>query len=93
MGVWIETQDNPILAYRVDKSHPVWVCGLKLIGVDEMKTLEESHPVWVCGLKLNLWITQNVSTKSHPVWVCGLKQLSLKINKLCLSHTLYGCVD
>ena len=34
------------------KSHPSWVCGLKLLeGRDNIED-ETSHPSWVCGLKL-----------------------------------------
>ena len=51
VGVWIETKID--YDYELSqKSHPSWVCGLKLdfahIGID--RTL--SHPSWVCGLKL-----------------------------------------
>ena len=34
-------------------SHPVWVCGLKLLATGDYKGVAVSHPVWVCGLKLN----------------------------------------
>ena len=30
MGVWIETDKHNIQLEQNDKSHPVWVCGLKL---------------------------------------------------------------
>ena len=33
-------------------SHPVWVCGLKLIIGTAEAVPVWSHPVWVCGLKL-----------------------------------------
>ena len=32
-------------------SHPVWVCGLKLIVKTTITKQLQSHPVWVCGLK------------------------------------------
>ena len=57
------------------KSHPSWVCGLKLSERSELKAGGGSHPSWVCGLK---HATSSSSMKltrlSHPSWVCGLKQ-------------------
>ena len=32
-------------------SHPVWVCGLKLVFYSLANFPVMSHPVWVCGLK------------------------------------------
>ena len=50
VGVWIET-----ITYSCDnrrrKSHPTWVCGLKLFEVLDELTSVQSHPTWVCGLK------------------------------------------
>ena len=51
MGVWIETCLRNCIASEY-KSHPVWVCGLKLEGDVKMSNGRKSHPVWVCGLKL-----------------------------------------
>ena len=83
-----------IFSYLLNmQSHPSWVCGLKLIGVDEMKTLEESHPSWVCGLKHNAKITIFLRIKSHPSWVCGLKPVKCKKPRPLYRHTLRGCVD
>ena len=51
MGVWIETtrRRNPVTLVL---SHPVWVCGLKLVNPPGEEETVLSHPVWVCGLKL-----------------------------------------
>ena len=52
VGVWIETVlvDKWHIVYR---SHPAWVCGLKLSGGRVKITPDTwSHPAWVCGLKL-----------------------------------------
>ena len=92
MGVWIETLDA-----RVDlvnaQSHPVWVCGLKLLLPFVLLSAWLSHPVWVCGLKPCAVYEMNPGDSSHPVWVCGLK-LHISIHLLNLfGHTLYGCVD
>ena len=50
MGVWIETD---VALYGLDRgmSHPVWVCGLKLMHMHHVILILKSHPVWVCGLK------------------------------------------
>ena len=91
MGVWIETGNmlehlNPI------KSHPVWVCGLKLWHCPKKQRLVLSHPVWVCGLKLSLRIINLSLIKSHPVWVCGLKQARDKtVNRAVMSHPVWVC--
>ena len=34
-------------------SHPVWVRGLKLVGLNFKIPFIWSHPVWVRGLKLS----------------------------------------
>ena len=74
-------------------SHPVWVCGLKLLHTDRVHLWDKSHPVWVCGLKPAEKQAGLANVMSHPVWVCGLKLIFRKIFLICLSHTLYGCVD
>ena len=50
MGVWIETGVGGC-STLVEKSHPVWVCGLKLNRIGRFLIEGLSHPVWVCGLK------------------------------------------
>jgi len=50
MGVWIEIMlaaCNP----RPQKSHPLWVCGLKYTPTLPYQHTDKSHPLWVCGLK------------------------------------------
>ena len=51
MGVWIETRKKKLLKLLL-RSHPVWVCGLKLLTNGFTLERVVSHPVWVCGLKL-----------------------------------------
>ena len=53
VGAWIETcygmcVTNPL------RSHPVWVRGLKLVGLNAHWNTRKSHPVWVRGLKPQL---------------------------------------
>ena len=72
MGAWIETseKDNP---ESLNRSHPVWVRGLKLkIGlIDKPDTL--------VAPRVGAWIeTPSIVAlydyeESHPVWVRGLK--------------------
>ena len=55
VGAWIET-----IVYRlydeVNKSHPTWVRGLKLLIGLTLTMLLQSHPTWVRGLKP--WATE-----------------------------------
>ena len=46
--------NNEVLWYwrKPLKSHPAWVCGLKLFGNRRILMFLRSHPAWVCGLKL-----------------------------------------
>ena len=92
MGVWIETCAQ-CHRYQQGKSHPVWVCGLKLILIIQI-IISYCHTLYGCVDWNNLtWVLQDPVTKSHPVWVCGLKQ-NIKLHILRgLCHTLYGCVD
>ena len=92
MGVWIETLMGVNL-FKIFKSHPVWVCGLKQPHAGHRPGSRRSHPVWVCGLKLPNPSNLAVWLVSHPVWVCGLKHLLNGSIMLLDSHTLYGCVD
>ena len=92
MGVWIETNRAYLDAMNA-ASHPVWVCGLKLLLLLIMLMSLESHPVWVCGLKqISEKLISSVG-QSHPVWVCGLKLIDKDTITQRWCHTLYGCVD
>ena len=75
------------------KSHPAWVCGLKL--TKPLNTLADkmSHPAWVCGLKLLSEVYWHWDLWSHPAWVCGLKLEWCCQKDRWFSHTLRGCVD
>ena len=93
MGVWIETVNNPKLDKKHRKSHPSWVCGLKLYMYVCVCVPYMSHPSWVCGLKHN-WRGNYLKQKtSHPSWVCGLKHFVCPYLLPLDSHTLRGCVD
>ena len=52
VGVWIETETTHWQKCW-KKSHPSWVCGLKLGQVSSVTHVPLSHPSWVCGLKLS----------------------------------------
>ena len=65
------------IQFTARRSHPVWVCGLKLTLCQSVIPTVESHPVWVCGLKQTTCIFTSRKIKSHPVWVCGLKHVLL----------------
>ena len=53
VGVWIETTLWRLLCCTL-RSHPSWVCGLKLSSSLSTSPHWASHPSWVCGLKLPL---------------------------------------
>ena len=93
MGVWIETSACGTSAEIFSKSHPVWVCGLKLAASTWESTGTRVTPcmgVWI-ETYTDAVITLNMT--SHPVWVCGLKQIFALVAKFEKCHTLYGCVD
>ena len=75
------------------RSHPAWVCGLKLSKFWTAYT-------WKCHTLRGCvdWNEMNVECsnkllKSHPAWVCGLKHTGLNTHRRRNSHTLRGCVD
>ena len=76
VGVWIETHTHRFYRTRQVRSHPSWVCGLKLQTAQESYHNQESHPSWVCGLKLHYAVSCDYVDESHPSWVCGLKPYS-----------------
>ena len=52
------------------ESHPAWVCGLKLIKIDDFKHHHRtSHPAWVCGLTLFL-LTGYIISIRHTLRGC-----------------------
>ena len=54
---------------RNTMSHPVWVCGLKLVIKTTITEKLKSHPVWVCGLKLCSKINL-LKLRSHTLYGC-----------------------
>ena len=50
VGAWIETDDE-LFEVCSNRSHPVWVRGLKLRWFRGTGFVRWSHPVWVRGLK------------------------------------------
>ena len=51
MGAWIETS-CAAARYDSDRSHPMWVRGLKHLTWQKKQSRLTSHPMWVRGLKL-----------------------------------------
>ena len=92
VGVWIETAKLlQLLGYG--KSHPSWVCGLKLFLIGTTENAFQVTPF------VGVWIETNRNRKhhcicqSHPSWVCGLKLIGTVIIVNAISHTLRGCVE
>ena len=93
MGVWIEIGKPIDLRQQARQSHPLWVCGLKLVLDDLGVQTENVTPfmgVWIEIQKIEL---QKKIVASHPLWVCGLKLVDQGIDLILQRHTLYGCVD
>ena len=72
VGAWIETHLD-YRRYSQQKSHPMWVRGLKHNCYKTTLGNIASHPMWVRGLKRRQWYIDGQSTMSHPMWVRGLK--------------------
>ena len=93
VGVWIETNVPLVELARTLRSHPAWVCGLKLwllLIIQVRLLVTPCVGVWIETFPRLMLLTV---LWSHPAWVCGLK---LKLNRYwisILSHTLRGCVD
>ena len=70
MGVWIETDyqcdDNSVL-----RSHPAWVCGLKLsfIGFSFTFIVTPCVGVWIETLNLNRTTSDEHVTPCVGVWI------------------------
>ena len=50
MGVWIETSTATSIQSGSSQSHPVWVCGLKLVGhgmEPAVSTVTPCMGVWI----------------------------------------------
>ena len=92
VGVWIETYLCNTEKESI-KSHPAWVCGLKLQTANASDQTNKSHPAWVCGLKLEQLRFRSATFWSHPAWVCGLKPGTKYRISSDWCHTLRGCVD
>ena len=48
------------------KSHPMWVCGLKLLVLVCTNLCTKSHPMWVCGLKLAVYVDICIDARVTP---------------------------
>ena len=52
------------------RSHPAWVCGLKLFLSLKLLLVIMSHPAWVCGLKRSFICKTQSVDKSHTLRGC-----------------------
>ena len=81
MGVWIETGIGKSEA-SVLKSHPSWVCGLKLVLSLFVTLARLSHPSWVCGLKQKSQENVNRSIEVTPFVGVWIETLEISEGKL-----------
>ena len=66
VGAWIETTTGATWISAGEKSHPVWVRGLKLICLSAVHFFAGSHPVWVRGLKHDIWKQRKLLRRVAP---------------------------
>ena len=52
VGAWIEISAS-VPSLEMVSSHPMWVRGLKWLGLSFLRAALGSHPMWVRGLKSN----------------------------------------
>ncbi len=94
MGVWIETTCQRQVLCGDGMSHPVWVCGLKHLGIGIMKVASEVTPcmgVWIETGHPEAEGTKTAVTPCMGVWIeTSMIDINPIVNQ---SHTLYGCVD
>ena len=88
VGVWIETTLVPTIA-SFPKSHPAWVCGLKLHNYPADETKRRSHPAWVCGLKL---LAKNLMTSWISHTLRGCVDWNSTLPYRCISFSVTPCV-
>ena len=75
------------------RSHPVWVCGLKLGHTSIATTQIYVTPCMGVWIETRFIIPMlNNPGKSHPVWVCGLKLGGTRADsEEALSHPVWVC--
>ena len=91
MGVWIETGAICIDEMFV-RSHPVWVCGLKLLNLN--KKVQDVHVtpcmgVWIETQELSTLTLPQVVTPCMGVWIETKRAKDLEGD--LLSHPVWVC--
>ena len=92
VGVWIETR-RASQGCRGGRSHPSWVCGLKLFARLNKSTFAAVTPFVGVWIETSFNIKVQRFRESHPSWVCGLKPTKKPGRFSSEGHTLRGCVD
>ena len=92
VGVWIETPSSNVWPFS-KKSHPTWVCGLKLFRLFSLNFLA-CHTLRGCVDWNNIDIARTVNEPSHTLRGCvDWNIISVKEKLSGRGHTLRGCVD
>ena len=73
VGVWIETSKATYKVIALSKSHPAWVCGLKLAWTGTTDRFPNVTPCVGVWIETSLPLPTSPIWQSHPAWVCGLK--------------------
>ena len=79
MGAWIETSGQTEMRFS-DKSHPLWVRGLKLmvrLVFFATRRVASFMGAWIETTYLK---SKDYETVSHPLWVRGLKRCGASVN-------------
>ena len=72
MGAWIETYDT--IDEDVDnKSHPIWVRGLKHCLIRTCSHSQQVAPYMGAWIETTPSVSALSLATSHPIWVRGLK--------------------
>ena len=93
VGVWIETFNHKTF-HDTMKSHPSWVCGLKLaLRANQCKQIKVTPfvGVWIETSAPPYYRRKLKVTPFVGVWIETVNDDKLLIGSV--SHTLRGCVD
>ena len=96
MGAWIETSVESGRERRFDRSHPVWVRGLKhCLYMNTCCSHKVAPRVGAWIETKDFYFVHAVNRASHPVWVRGLKRKKTLAaqKKEEAGRTPCGCVD
>ena len=93
VGVWIEMSIVFWWNHWLQKSLPLWECGLKYQFQTLLCAWMKSLPLWECGLKSLQFFVRSKQPMSLPLWECGLKFMIQGLGVSQQGRSLCGSVD